>query len=205
MTNPTPMDAGFFQTQAQQQRDPAIVEFYLGTAMEKVDGEKRPVDVDRVRIRLAGRRDVVDTIVTDEHIARFPRQYEAYKTNQEQQPDGYPVKHCGIFSPSERLILESHNIPTVEATAQLNETYLKKIPGGRSLKNRAIEWLRDHESAETLRKRLKEIEAGHADADSDKLKAKEAECRDLKKKLAAGKDKIAQLEDQIAHLKANME
>jgi hypothetical protein len=73
---------------------------------------------------------------------RFRRQYVQFKEHQHQTKSGTPLDVVGFLAAGRREELKSQNIYTVEALAAIDGTELKNLgPGGRELKNQAIEYI----------------------------------------------------------------
>lgn len=84
----------------------------------------------------------------------FRRQFEAFKNKQELPPDGSPLKHWPVLSPSQVENLLSLGFKTIEDVAGAPDSSLDKLMGGITLKQKARAWLDEAKtkgaSAETI-------------------------------------------------------
>ena len=126
----------------------------------KTSKEGRPMfdDVEVCEIRFAGSRNVSvfpataisfwrQDPVTGESIPvtyaeRFRHQYEQFKMKSTQTKAGTPIAYLPTITEARRAELRALNIYTVEALADVDGQPLKNLgPGGRELKNKAIEYI----------------------------------------------------------------
>jgi len=90
---------------------------------------------------------------------RFPRQWAAFQTQQEQVQDGTPIEQWPPISKAQAMELKAMKIHTVEQLAAVNDVNLKWM-GARQLRDNAKAWLSEAESgAETIRmsKQIEEL------------------------------------------------
>lgn len=127
-------------------------------ARSEVEGRPIFVDKEYIRIITAGdTRGTVERRVTPEDIARFPRQYAQFKQGLEQLGSGTPVEQWPYLSPARIAELKAANVRTVEALAELPDSFLPKIGmGGMELRQRAAAWLESAKSSAPLDKALAE-------------------------------------------------
>jgi len=110
----------------------------------------RPIfkSVEMVTIRFAGDTKTVvvrpvkyeDTHTEPSDLDRFPRQWAAFKAQQEQVVDGTPITEWPPISKAMALSLKGMNIHTVEALASCADSNLTFM-GGQELRQKAKLWL----------------------------------------------------------------
>lgn len=100
-------------------------------------------DVEYVEITVAGdTRTVVDERVKDEHKARWPQAYAAFKEGRELAVDGTPLEAWPLLMPSQVAEFKALNIRTVDALAALDDGNLNRLgTGGRMIRDRAKAFL----------------------------------------------------------------
>jgi len=75
---------------------------------------------------------------------RFSRQYKQFKMMMAQTKSGTPLSHAPFMTEARRAELRALNVYTVEALAGVDGAELKNLgPGGRELKNQAIEFIEE--------------------------------------------------------------
>jgi len=75
---------------------------------------------------------------------RFKHQYQQFKDRAIQTKSGTPLGSVAFLSEGKRAELRAQNIYTIEALAGIDGAELKNLgPGGRDLKNAAVEYIRD--------------------------------------------------------------
>ena len=73
---------------------------------------------------------------------RFPKQYQQFKSRQQQTKAGTPLDYLPFLTEAKRAELRALNIYTAEALTVVDGPELKNLgPGGRELKNQAIAFL----------------------------------------------------------------
>lgn len=94
-------------------------------------------DVDFIKIMFPGdKTKVVFKKVTEEYKQRYPKQWAAYKTQEQQTQEGFPITEWPILTKSEAKNLKSMNIHTVEMLAHLPDSALTFF-GARSYRDKA--------------------------------------------------------------------
>lgn len=84
---------------------------------------------------------------------RFPKQWAAFQTQQEQVQDGTPIEQWPPISKAQAMELKGLKIHTVEQLAAVSDTNLSWM-GARQLRDNAKAWLSEAESgAETIKLR----------------------------------------------------
>lgn len=82
--------------------------------------------------------------VKQSYAERFPRQYQQFKAMTAQTKAGTPLEHVPFLTEARRAEFRALNIYTVEALAAVDGLELKNLgPGGREMKNKAIEFIEE--------------------------------------------------------------
>lgn len=137
----------------------------------------RPIfdDVEMVEIRHPGSRDygvypafershwITDEITGEQSpvtfAERFSKQYQQFKSHQQQTKAGTPLDYLPFLTEARRAELRALNIYTAEGLAIVDGAELKNLgPGGRDLKNKAIEYLESSTDAAKVTKLEAELE-----------------------------------------------
>lgn len=153
--------------------------FRNGTVKNNVKSAEagRPIfdDIELVEIRHPGTRDhgvypatershwLVDEITGEQRpisfAERFSKQYQQFKSNQQQTKSGTPLDYLTFLTEGKRAELRALNIYTAEALAIIDGAELKNLgPGGREWKNKAIEFLENSNDASKVTKLEAELE-----------------------------------------------
>jgi hypothetical protein len=138
----------------------------------------RPIfdDVEVVEIRKPGSKDYsvhpatefshwdVDPITGSQvkvtYAERFQRQYQQFKAKAAQTKSGTPLEHAKFLTEGRRAELRAQNIYTVEALATIDGQELKNLgPGGRELKNAAMEYIEESKASVPSMAMQAELEA----------------------------------------------
>jgi len=140
-------DTPDFMTNAAD-KDTSFPEFRMEPVKNnfKSDRDGKPVyeETEFVTIRVPGdRKTEWDGQVNDSHRQRWPRQYAAFKAQQEAPTDGTPLKEWPAITRSQVLELAVANCKTVEQLASLPDDLLSKSVsmGGFALRDKAKRWL----------------------------------------------------------------
>ena len=160
--------------------------------------EGRPIfdDIEVVEIRAPGSRDFKvfpatafshweispyngeQTKVT--YAERFRHQYQQFKAKTAQTKSGTPLEYAPFMSVGKCAEMRAQNIYTVEALAAIDGAELKNLgPGGRELKNAAMEYMAEAKSTAPnlqLQNELEQLRARNAILEEDNAlkKAREA-------------------------------
>lgn len=131
-----------------------FVQFYLEAIKneEETITQGRPIFVDKEFIKIipvGDKNTVVCRPVKTTHDGntppdadRWPKQYAAFKAQQEQPVSGTPVTEWAPISKSQAMTLKSLNVHTVEALAHVSDANLQNLGmGARDLKEKAVAWL----------------------------------------------------------------
>lgn len=146
------------------------VRFFVGKErhglMSAEQGRDIFVPVDMVEIRQPGERDVFHGRVTGEHIARFPRQWEAFQGGREHIPDGTPLSILFPNNPEKVENLRFFKVFTVEQLAALPDNAIQRIGlGARNDVNAAKKFIDDtagYAGATKMNKRIADAESENA-------------------------------------------
>lgn len=151
------------------------------------DGEESFKESEYITIMVPGdSRESVTRPVEKADKDRWPEKYQAFVNNQPAPEDGMPIRHWNLQD-SIADQLEGAGIKTVEQLASINENTPPRVPGILALKQKAAEYLkfRDRaDSAESLEARVKELEA-ELDEARGETAALEAKVSELESELAA--------------------
>lgn len=140
------MEAAGMAPQPQQQRDTLAVRFFLKPQKneKKSRDAGRPIyeDTEQVEIRIPGDRDVLVRPATAEDKARWDRQYEAFKKNQDQTTaSGMPLGEWPLITGALREELGYFGIKTVEQLAGVPDVQLQRIGPLMALRQKARDWV----------------------------------------------------------------
>ncbi len=130
-------------------KSPAIPQFFTeAVKLEfKSKQEGRPIfeEQEFVRIIIPGdRRAMAVEPVNDEHKARWPREYEAYRAGREAPVEGTPLSEWPSNQMNTARVQELayFNIKTVEQLAAVNDAQLQNLGmGAREMRDRAKKFL----------------------------------------------------------------
>jgi len=157
--------------------------------------EGRPIFEDRefVEILIPGdRRAIAHEPVGEEHKARWPRQYEAFKAGREAPLEGTPLREWPVsdMMPARVEELAFFNIRTVEELAAVSDAHLQNLGmGARALREKARRFL---EVARTGTGPLERLVA-------ETLRQKD-EIEALKRQLAEAGERLAALAKEKTHV-----
>lgn len=177
-----------FDPQRQQiTRDTAIPRFFMDAVLNerksKTAGEVIYENVEMVEIIVPGDKNtVVVEPVTAMSQRRWPTQYQAFKSGQEQIPDGFPLELWPQIMPSEVKMLKAINCHTVEQLSAMPDQKLPKSPSIIRTRDQAKEFLNtraDAKSVIKMQNQLEELtkELEHKDRALDLLRADIADLR----------------------------
>ena len=117
--------------------------------------------------------------VSQTYAERFPRQYQQFKAHALQTKSGTPLQQVPFLTEARRAEMRALNVYTVEQLAATDGTELKNLgPGGRDLKNKAIEFLEESKanSGNTqLAAELEALRARNAVLEEDVARLKEGD------------------------------
>lgn len=119
-------------------------------------------DVEVIEVRNPGEKEPVIVAADEFHKRRFPKQYEAFKKGLENHQGGTPLDLLFPSSPSTVNQLKAFNIYSVQQLAAIADGAMEQIPMGRSLSDKAKEYLRNAgagQSFHAMEAMKKEIEA----------------------------------------------
>lgn len=157
-----------------------FIQFFLEAVKQEYESQKQGraiyKDIPMIKIITPGSRDVMITRVTDQYKRRFPRHWELFEKQLDQQVDGTPLETVPFLTPSQIHELKYLNCLTLEQLAGMSDQAGQRFMGFHKLKQKAIDFLA--------------VAAGNAPI--SQLRA-ELEERDVKMKV---------MQDQIAELVA---
>lgn len=91
---------------------------------------------------------------------RFRRQYQQYKSHSTQTKSGTPISYAAFITEARRAELRAQNVYTIEALAAIDGQELKNLgPGGRDMKNAAMEYIAETQSGAVNTQMAAELEA----------------------------------------------
>lgn len=91
---------------------------------------------------------------------RFRHQYQQFKAQAAQTKSGTPLDYATFLSEGRRAELRAQNVYTVEQLAEIEGAELKNLgPGGREMKNAAMEYIAESLSGAPNLRMLSELEA----------------------------------------------
>lgn len=174
--------------------DRLLVRFYIGARKddEKSAQEGRPIykDAEYIRILMPGNKEsIVARPVTEMDIARFRKQYEAWKANEKELVEGTLLETVARdpllrLNPSQIEELRFFNISTVEQLANVPDVHAQKFMGINVMKTAAKRYL----------------EASKDKAATTRLQA-ELETRD--NQIAALEEAMKSLQDQLKSVQSD--
>jgi hypothetical protein len=98
--------------------------------------------------------------VKQSYAERFRHQYQQFKRQDIQTKSGTPLDHTSFLSEGRRAELKAQNIYTVEMLAAVEGNELKNLgPGGREMKNKAVEYIEESRSSAPNKQLVAELEA----------------------------------------------
>ena len=145
-----------FLSQNQKTQDESLmVRFFLKERKDEdkslKEGRACFKEVEYVEIRIPGARAAqACRPATWRDKIRFERHYEAFKGRMEEPTEGTPLKEWPQISRSQAEELAFFNVKTVEALAGISDTHLNNFQSGYTLKQRAMEWLREADATKLI-------------------------------------------------------
>lgn len=125
--------------------DQLLIKFFRHPELSQIKSKANGVpvydDVDMISVIQPGEKEEVKVVATDMHKRRFPKQWEAYKSGQDQAQSGTPLDHLFPAEPGAVLTLRAFNVFTVQQLANLSDTAMINIPMGRTLADKAKAYL----------------------------------------------------------------
>lgn len=113
--------------------------FYLHPQLQEDDTYK---DVVYVEIFIKGNKNTsFSRPAKEEDKVNWPKAWEAFNNNSPEMADGNPITVLPGMGPSQALNLQALGIFSIEDLAELSDSAVMDIQGGRTLKNRAIAYL----------------------------------------------------------------
>lgn len=132
--NPSEMQRNGFASVSFGSDEKLWVQFHTKPVLDPVKSREmgRPFynDVPFCRIQQPAEKDCFDQPATQEHIARFPRQWAAYQQGRQDAPQGTLLAVLFPDNPSIVEMLAFLKVKTVEQLAALNDTQLQNVGMG---------------------------------------------------------------------------
>lgn len=128
---------------------------------EASNKEGRPIFDEKVYVTIIvpGQTDIVHRVAWSKDFNRFPKQYAAFKTNQNQDAaSGTPLKVLPWIQQNQVKELEYFNCFTVEQLANMPDATIGRFMALQSLKQRAKDFLETAKDASHLTKMRSELE-----------------------------------------------
>jgi hypothetical protein len=95
---------------------------------------------------------------------RFRRQYQQFKAHATQTKIGTPLQYAKFLTEARCAELRAQNVYTIEALASIDGQELKNLgPGGRTMKNAAIEYIEESQRGAVNTQMAAELEALRAE------------------------------------------
>lgn len=126
-----------------ERKNPVIPRFYVEAQKNNFQSQKegRPIfdDVEMVQCIIPGDNKSMPTYaVNDDHRARWPKQYEAFKKGIDMPRHGTPLKEWPVMTPSLVAMFGAANIVTIEELAAVGDNHLQNLGmGSRSFRDKA--------------------------------------------------------------------
>lgn len=158
-----------------------LVRFYKHWVQNNfaTEREGRPVgkDLDYVEIRGLGQdKQVTKRKVRPQDLNEYARQWDLYQRGIEQRADGTPLEQWPTLGTEEILMLRSHNIHTLEALCQVDDSGLLHMgPGTRKLQDRCKYYMNEEAPKAASANLLAQVD--ELRADNEKLATEVAQLR----------------------------
>jgi hypothetical protein len=127
-------------------RDSTIPRFHYESvpnpAASSAAGRPRFDQQERVQFIQPGNTNQPVVIVTEEHIERWPKQYEAFKRGAEMSVDGTPLEMWPVLNRNQVLEMKGVGLHSVEQCAAMSDLAIQKIGmGGQKIRELARAYL----------------------------------------------------------------
>lgn len=122
------------------------VQFFKGAVQDKAKSleEGRPVftDIEMVKIMVPGDKgNVIERQVREQDKQRFPRQYAAFKNQEQEYIEGTPLEKWNYLSEAQVLELRHFNVRTVEQLAEMSDGNAQNFVGINKLRQAAQQYV----------------------------------------------------------------
>lgn len=141
----------------------ALARFFADkrTSLYRADenGEPISVKIDMFELIQPGDKEPTQVEADQDHKRRFPQAWEAYQRGEELKASGDLLE---ILFPVEKQtvsLLNAHNIFTIQQLANLSDSAMGNFPFGRSLKDKAANYLKTNKGGSEFEKLAKQNEA----------------------------------------------
>jgi len=158
-----------------------MVEFFVEDVYQEFESEKQGraiyKPVEKVRIFAPGNKsDIIQHVqYVDEtnrpaHPSRFPRQWAAFKAQQEQLPDGTPLEMCKFIASHRVKELKAMHLHTAEQIAAMSDAAIQELGmDGRRLRDLCKAFISEDKGAAELSAALAREAALRADMEAMKV------------------------------------
>lgn len=131
-------------------------------------------DVDFIKIMFPGdKTKVVFKKVNEEYKQRYPKQWAAYKAQELQVQEGFPINEWPVLTKAEAANLKANGIHTVEQLANIPDTALGVMLGARTYREKARATLSKAADGKAVLAMQAENETLKADIEALKQQVKE--------------------------------
>lgn len=123
--------------------------------------EGRPIfdQRDMIKVITPGSKDVMVNKATQTYQQRFHKQWERYKANQEQTPDGTPLEQVPFLSVSQIAELKALNVMSLEGLAGMADTVAHRFMGFHEMRAKALKYLDAAKSAAPITALQEQVDA----------------------------------------------
>ena len=113
-----------------------------------------------IKIQVPNQVDCVPRPLQEKDKTRFPKTWEAYVTGKEPAESGFPLDQWPQITTGEVKVCQANHIKTVEQLADTADSNIHRLgPGGSSMKNKAIKFLKERDGTDELRAKNDELAA----------------------------------------------
>jgi hypothetical protein len=128
-----------------------FVMFYPEAVKNEVKSaaEGRPIFDQRhmIKVITPGSKDIMVNKATENYQRRFAKQWERYKANQDQTPDGTPLDQVPFLSVTQIAELRALNVMSLEGLAGMADTVAHRFMGFHEMRTKAQKYLDAAKSA----------------------------------------------------------
>jgi hypothetical protein len=149
---PTPVyDEPNYTDEPNKDDEKLFVMFYPEAVQNKVksDAEGRPIfeQRDMIRVITPGSKDILVNKATENYQRRFAKQWDRYKRNMQQTPDGTPLDQVPFLSVTQIAELRALNVMSLEGLAGMADTVAHRFMGFHEMRTKAQKYLDAAKSA----------------------------------------------------------
>ena len=127
----------------------------------KTAAEGRPIfdQRDMVRVITPGSKDILTNKASEYYQRRFPKQWQRYKDNQNQTPDGTPLDQVPFLSVTQIAELRALNVMSLEGLAGMADTVAHRFMGFHEMRTKAQKYLEAAKSAAPITELQAQVDA----------------------------------------------